>query len=156
MFFFKHLYWSIIALQWCVSFCFITKWISYTYQRYIVMRTPWGGTRALLYHCTIVSLPFFLCLHSFVPLRSLISETCSRASIAARLRSQNGLGQNGFSCQESHSWFSFSGDPRTYLLTLMMLQFHDEEDPRVIQSSTPWGSWAQKPFCVPRFFDYRK
>ena len=23
--FFKHLYWSIIALQWCVSFCFITK-----------------------------------------------------------------------------------------------------------------------------------
>ena len=30
-FFFKHLYWSIIALQWCVSFCFITKWISYTY-----------------------------------------------------------------------------------------------------------------------------
>ena len=30
-FFFKHLYWSIIALQWCVSFCFITKWVSYTY-----------------------------------------------------------------------------------------------------------------------------
>ena len=24
-FFFQHLYWSIIALQWCVSFCFITK-----------------------------------------------------------------------------------------------------------------------------------
>ena len=24
-FFFKHLFWSIIALQWCVSFCFITK-----------------------------------------------------------------------------------------------------------------------------------
>ena len=24
-FFFKHLYWSIIALQWCVSFRFITK-----------------------------------------------------------------------------------------------------------------------------------
>ena len=23
--FFKHLYWSIIALKWCVSFCFITK-----------------------------------------------------------------------------------------------------------------------------------
>ena len=30
-FFLKHLYWSIIASQWCVSFCFITKWISYTY-----------------------------------------------------------------------------------------------------------------------------
>ena len=36
LFFFKDLfiylfYWRIIALQWCVSFCFITKWISYTY-----------------------------------------------------------------------------------------------------------------------------
>ena len=31
LFIFKHLYWSIIASQWCVSFCFITKWISYTY-----------------------------------------------------------------------------------------------------------------------------
>ena len=30
-FFLKHLYWGIIALQWCVSFCLITKWISYTY-----------------------------------------------------------------------------------------------------------------------------
>ena len=30
-FFFKCLYWSIIALQWCASFCFITKWTSYTY-----------------------------------------------------------------------------------------------------------------------------
>ena len=30
-FFFLHLYWSIIALQWRVSFCFKTKWISYTY-----------------------------------------------------------------------------------------------------------------------------
>ena len=26
-FFFYHLYWSIIASQWCVSFCFIPKWI---------------------------------------------------------------------------------------------------------------------------------
>ena len=25
LFILKHLYWSIIALQWCVSFCFITK-----------------------------------------------------------------------------------------------------------------------------------
>ena len=30
-------------------------------------------------------------LHSFVPLRSLITEICSRASIVARLRSQNGF-----------------------------------------------------------------
>ena len=26
-FFFQHLYWSIISLRWCVSFCFITKCI---------------------------------------------------------------------------------------------------------------------------------
>ena len=25
LFFFKHLYWSTIALQWCVSFCFTTQ-----------------------------------------------------------------------------------------------------------------------------------
>ena len=38
-FFFKHLYWSIIALQWCVSFCFITKWISYAYT-YVSISLP--------------------------------------------------------------------------------------------------------------------
>ena len=38
-FFFKHLYWSIIALQWCVSFCFTTKWISYTYT-YVPISLP--------------------------------------------------------------------------------------------------------------------
>ena len=38
-FFFKHLYWSIIALQWCVSFCFITKWISYM-STYIPISLP--------------------------------------------------------------------------------------------------------------------
>ena len=37
--FFLHLYWSIIALQWCVSFCFITKWIRYTYT-YIPISPP--------------------------------------------------------------------------------------------------------------------
>ena len=37
--FLKHLYWSIIALQWCVCFCFITKWISYTYT-YIFISPP--------------------------------------------------------------------------------------------------------------------
>ena len=37
--FFKHLYWSITALQWCVSFCFITKLISYTYT-YIPISPP--------------------------------------------------------------------------------------------------------------------
>ena len=39
VFFFKHLYCSIIALQWCVSFCFIKKWISYTYT-YIPISPP--------------------------------------------------------------------------------------------------------------------
>ena len=36
---FLHLYWSIIALQWCVSFCFITKLISYTYT-YVSISLP--------------------------------------------------------------------------------------------------------------------
>ena len=31
LFLWINFYWSIIALQWCVSFCFITQWISYTY-----------------------------------------------------------------------------------------------------------------------------
>ena len=39
MIFFIHLYWSIIALQCCVSFCYITKWISYTYT-YIPISPP--------------------------------------------------------------------------------------------------------------------
>ena len=37
--FLKHLYCSIIALQWSVSFCCITKWISYTYT-YIPISPP--------------------------------------------------------------------------------------------------------------------
>ena len=37
--FFKHLYWSIIALQCCVSCCSITKWISYMYT-YIPISPP--------------------------------------------------------------------------------------------------------------------
>ena len=31
LYFSKYLYWSIIAIQCCVSICCITKWISYTY-----------------------------------------------------------------------------------------------------------------------------
>ena len=37
--FFKHLFWSISALHWCVSFCFIGKWVNYTYT-YIPISLP--------------------------------------------------------------------------------------------------------------------
>ena len=52
--------------------------------------------------CFIADLLYLDCI-SFVPafpllsLRSVITETCSRASIMAGLRSQNGLDQNGLS-----------------------------------------------------------
>ena len=57
-------------------------------------------------------------LHSLVPERAVITESCSRASTVARFTLQNGLGQNWLLlCQESHDWFSFSWDPLPYLLT---------------------------------------
>ena len=60
-----------------------------------------------------------LFLHSFVPLRALIIETCSRTNIMARRSAQNGLGQKWLlACQESHACFVlFSGDPLPYLHT---------------------------------------
>ena len=39
LFFFQHLYWSIIALKRCVIFCCVTKWISYMYT-YIPISPP--------------------------------------------------------------------------------------------------------------------
>ena len=41
-FFLKHLYWSIIALQCCVSFGFISKWISYTYVPILLLIFMWN------------------------------------------------------------------------------------------------------------------
>ena len=65
--------------------------------------------------CFLTAFPLFL--HSFVRLRSVITESCSRASTVARLRSQNGLSEKWLIlCQESHEWFCFSGDPAPYLL----------------------------------------
>ena len=51
----------------------------------------------LCFNCwTIVFWLLFLCsCIPLFPLRSLIKKTCSRASTVARLRSQNGLDQNG-------------------------------------------------------------
>ena len=56
-----------------------------------------------------------LLLHSFVPLRSLITETCSRTSTVARLRSQNGFGPKWLLfCQDSRgAWFPSSRMPPT-------------------------------------------
>ena len=52
----------------------------------------------------------------------LNTETCSRTSIVARLRSQKWLRPKWlFLCQESHSWFSFSGDLQPYVLMMMVL-----------------------------------
>ena len=93
---------------------------------YVITCIPGGGIRTLPYHCTIVWLPFpcsFLssCVvvvrslslvqlwdpmdarlpcpspSPFVPLKSSITETYSMVSIMAKLRSQNGLDQKGFS-----------------------------------------------------------
>ena len=64
------------------------------------------------YHWTIVSWYPFLCSNiPSLPLRSWITETCSRASTVARLRSQNCLDKQWlFLCQEIQVLFSFSGN----------------------------------------------
>ena len=64
-----------------------------------------------------------LFLHSLVPLGSLITKTCSRASTAARLRAQNVLGQKWLLlCQEIHYGFPVFRDALLYLLTVVGLR----------------------------------
>ena len=72
-------------------------------------RRSWDSV-LLLSYCFLPDFPLFL--HPLTSLTIMNYEACSRASIVARLRSQNGLGQKWLLlCQESHVWFSFSGDP---------------------------------------------
>ena len=69
-----------------------------------------GPPRESQTHCFLTAFPS--CLQSFLPLRSLITETCLRASIVARFRSQNLLDQN-----EVKLDYLSPGTPLPYLLT---------------------------------------
>ena len=60
---------------------------------FIPFRRNWDPALSLHDCLTDISLFF----HFFVPFRSIITKIYSRASIVAKLRSQNGLEQNGFS-----------------------------------------------------------
>ena len=88
----------------------------------IESRPPALGIQSLSHWTTRVLTPWtivswLLFFHSYIPslpLRELNTETCSRTSTVAKVRSQNGLGQKGLLlCQESHAWFSFSRDSPT-------------------------------------------
>ena len=139
----EHLVWRNCSKDWQrPSFCWLKsqrleKMNSILKSQYhLPLSSSWSGgwqLQAYLYHWNrtgslnnwyIILLLLFLLpdnnpfsLHSFVPLRSLIAETCSRASIEARLRSLNGSGQKWLLlCHESHTWFSLWDSPKPICL----------------------------------------
>ena len=103
---------SILYLGGVLSSCRAQRYVSDCYVH------PLRRNQDLFY--PIVSWLFFLCSCILsLPLRSLITETWLRASTVARLRPQTDLGPQWLLLrQESHTWFSFSGDPLPYLLTI--------------------------------------
>ena len=91
-FFLLHLYWSIIALQWCVSFCFITKWIHIhihisPYLLPLVSPshppypTPLGGHKALSWSPCAILLVYISPCHSLILSQLTLPPPCVLKSI---------------------------------------------------------------------------